>query len=122
MHRLPLVSLFALLAACGLSRDNFFDKFNGAVCEWTMECDEEDGDVVWDDQNECEEHYPIVIHESDYDNYDDCDFDKDAAKDCLDAVRNLGCDLTKELSDHPEVCDKVWDCPDYDDRFWDTGR
>jgi hypothetical protein len=116
-YTLPLVTL--LIAACGPSRADFVDEYIEALCEWAMDCQEEEGRIVYEDQEECEEFGGTIIDESDF---DDCDYDKDAAKECIDAVRNLDCEPSDDFFEDMEVCDKVWTCPDDDDTGWDSGR
>ncbi|MBN1335410.1 MAG: hypothetical protein JXB39_05570 [Deltaproteobacteria bacterium] len=118
MRRIPAVSALVFLAACGPSRDNFIDAYIETVCEKVLECQEEDDSIQFDDQAECEGFFGVFI---DDDAFEDCDYDKGAARDCLDAIEELDCDFDEEGLEAVDACEDVWDCTDSDDTGWDSG-
>ncbi|TVQ89197.1 MAG: hypothetical protein EA397_15590 [Deltaproteobacteria bacterium] len=103
MKKLMLVSAVIFAAACGLSESKFNDEFGEKFCEMLEECSEgdmecEDGDA---DEGDVEDH--------------GCDYNADAAKDCLDG--EWGCSEATEFfpsfPEPPAACGRVLtNCPD----------
>jgi hypothetical protein len=94
------------LAACGgsISEDKFLDKLAQKTCDLAFECaDEKDIDPKFNDEGECVE-FIKGLTQPQGDNAD-CEYDGDAANDCLDAIDELECD--DDAEDIPE-CDDVY--------------
>ena len=105
----PLLACSAL-AACGgsLSEEKFLEKLGKEFCQLEFDCaDEADTEPKYNDQQECEEFWAGITQPQG--NEADCEYDGDAANDCLSAIDEIECD-DKDL-DIPE-CDDVWskDC------------
>lgn len=55
------------------------------------------------------------------DYYDGCDFDKDKAQDCLNALSTSTCkEAGDDYEDLFEDCGEVWDCQDADYDDWSS--
>ena len=94
--------LLPLLTACGLSRDKFEEQFPEKLCTLEMECmadGSDSGFSLFDTQQDCEAFVGLFIAMS-----ADCDYDKKAAKSCLDALDEATCDDDGSNSE----CDNVF--------------
>jgi hypothetical protein len=106
----PLLPCF-VLAACGggsISEEKFLEKFGKEFCQLEFECaDEADTEPKFNDVGECEEFWAGITQPQG--NEPGCEYDGDAANDCLAAIHDIECD-DKDL-DIPE-CEDVWskDC------------
>ena len=105
-----LVPCFAL-AACGsgsISEEKFLEKFAEEICDFTFECaDELDKDPKFNDEGECVEFFQGITQP--VGDEADCEYDGEAANDCLAALHELDCD-DKDV-DIPE-CEDIYseDC------------
>ena len=95
-NALFIASLFAL-AACGLSEDKFAEEFATKVCDAYHECDE---------SIDCEAGSTTDTSEAAV----ECEFDKDAAKACLDGVYACDDSAGFPLVELPSDCLNVYDC------------
>ncbi len=87
------VSTSVVLASC-FGAERFDSQLFEARCDWSTEC------------------YPDVYTSRDLCpraelDGDECEFQADPARDCLDAWDALTCDEPT----HPDVCDTVYKCP-----------
>ena len=105
-----LVSCFALVA-CGdgsMSEEKFLEKFGQELCQLEFECAAElDKDPKFNDEGECEEFFAGITQPQG--DEPDCEYDGDAANDCLSAIDDIHCDdKDVDLSE----CDGVYskDC------------
>ena len=100
----PLLSCFAL-AACGgpVSEDKFLEKLGQKSCQLAFECAEDDTEPKFNDQAECEEFWAGITQAQGGEA--DCEYDGDAASECLDAINEIECN--DQVDDIPE-CDGVW--------------
>jgi len=98
------LSCFAL-AACGgpVSEDKFLEKLGQKSCQLAFECAEDDTEPKFNDQAECEEFWAGITQAQGGEA--DCEYDGDAASECLDAINEIECD--DQVDDIPE-CDDVW--------------
>ena len=99
MKKFLSIAAVVTLAACGYSEDRFNDDLTEAWCEHLVECD-----LTEDTIDEC------IAEAGDEDTSDfaDCDFDSQAARDCVQAVQGLECPDTGEFSMLPAVCGDVY--------------
>ncbi len=89
MNRTAVVFL-PLLVACGVSRDKFATQFPEKFCALEMECSSSGSDSgfsLFETQEDCEGFVGLFVALS-----ADCDYDKAAAKACLDALDEATCD------------------------------
>jgi hypothetical protein len=102
--------LSVLLPACGLSEDNFLDKFANKSCDLYFDCEDElEYDLKWDDKGECVEFFEGITQEQG--DEADCEYDEDAAHDCLAAIDDMECSDLDDGDSIPE-CEDVYtgDC------------
>ena len=101
--RLPLAAL--LLCACGVNTDNFPDKYGHALCKVHYDCEISRFEAAYDDPKDCEEKIG--------DNVwrllggvtgEQCDFDKGAARDCLDDISKAECGALESGTWSSESC------------------
>jgi len=113
-----IVSLIALsallvggLTAClGLTEKKFEKKVIKAQCEQYESCSPTEFDAEFESVKDCEEAV-AAQSEADLDYYDDCDFVRDEAKDCLKAIENLPCEAEEaDYVDFNNSCHNVWVC------------
>ena len=107
--KLNLLLLSSVIATgCGgPSEEEFAEDAAKVVCEKMFECmDQKALDFMgWDDEEACREDM-----QGDYEpGESDCEYDADAANDCLDALEDSSCEDLKSGSSLPE-CDDV--CPE----------
>ena len=96
------------LSGCGIfgmTEQKFVDRLIDAQCDFYEECIAIYFQEYFEDSDECVEMFSDYI---DLDYYQDCDFDKAAAKECLKAYQDLAksCDYEQSY----DACDDVWDC------------
>lgn len=106
--------------ACGPSQDEFFESLAEEICEKTAECLEDFEDYTgYDDVDECSdawedmsEGYPDAWTDEEV-----CEYDRDKARDCLDAIDDVECDddeedFMEELIEAMGECemDEIFDC------------
>lgn len=106
---LGLALLLPALTACYPDEDEFRDEQISIACEYYMECYSGDDDYVYfafDSQSECEAFFGAFAGYYD-DYYDTCEYDKKAAKECLDAYDQITCDDTEV--DY-SACENVYSC------------
>jgi len=104
--KLNLLFPCVALAACGgsISEDKFLDKLGKKLCQLEFECaDKADTEPKFNDEGECEEFWAGITQSQGGEA--DCEYDGDAARDCLDAVDEIECN--DEIDGIPE-CDDVW--------------
>ncbi len=98
-----------LLAACGVTEDNYDEKFASALCKYQSNCATAAFNAYYDDLADCVNDYADFTEA--YAEYlTDCEFQKDRAADCLSSVQSAAssCDYN-DLYDND--CYYVWDCP-----------
>jgi len=99
--RFLLVSMLAMSAGC-YNYNSFQNDLIDVTCEWQDECGllELFGDTL----GEC-----IITAEDDVDRDAECvDFNKDAAKECIDQMEAIGCSLSGALGTI-DICAVVCD-------------
>jgi hypothetical protein len=106
-----LLLLSSLIATgCGLDEDKFLDKFANKTCDIYFECEDElEYELKWDDKGECVEFFEGITQPQG--DEADCEYDEDAAHDCLAAIDELECNDLDDTDTIPE-CDDVYtgDC------------
>lgn len=101
--RMSLILAASVLAGCGgVSASNFGDKFVEKYCAELETCNATAAETCVEDSEEGEE-----VDTS------DCEFDKDAAKDCLDATYECDDSFGEgfEFLVPDASCIDVFDCP-----------
>lgn len=99
------------LSGCGIfgmSEQKFVDQIVDAQCDFYEECLGMYFQEYFENTGECVEMFSDYI---DLDYYEDCDYDKSAAKECLKAYQEIAksCDY-EEMYESYEACGDVWDC------------
>lgn len=108
MSTRPLLLAPLLLAACEVTQENFPDRYFEIQCDRTRECYRAYFEQNYDDDaQECVETYQDA-----WDNFEDiyeaCNFDEDAAAECLEAWRSESCEslfFDDGAAPCTEVCD-----------------
>lgn len=90
--RLPLLAPLLLLAACEVTQENFPERWFEVQCDRTRECYRAFYENEYDsDAGEC-----VDAYQSAWDNfeelYESCNFDEEAANECLEAWRSESCE------------------------------
>ena len=86
-----LVLLSLVATGCGLDEDKFLDKFAKELCDKEFDCaEEEDYESKFDNEEECVEFFQGIMQPSD--DEADCEYNSEAAHDCLGAIEDLECD------------------------------
>lgn len=97
-----------LLTGC-LNAESFLDRSVAMTCERTLECNKASFEANWDDEADCrddlrealEDYYACLV--------DYCDFDKEAARECLSWSHDASCE--EFVSETDDDCAKVFtDC------------
>lgn len=92
-----ILMLPLLLAAC-LGEEEFQQRYDEELCLWREDC-------FGDDPEEC-------LNEAEAVQFDPgCEFDRQAAKDCLKGLEKMDCPGSSSGSGLPYECVEVWDCP-----------
>jgi hypothetical protein len=105
-----LGALGALTACLGLTENKFEKKVIKAQCEKYQDCAPTDFDAEFDSLKACQDAV-TTENESDLSYYDDCDFVRDEAKDCLKAIESLPCEAEDaDYVDFNNSCFNVWVC------------
>ena len=116
VRALSALGLVSLLSGCSLlsfkgdplDEDNFFEKYSEQICKVEKECFRGHYDSTWDDFDECVDDWSSSYEDVDY---SDCDFDEDAAADCLDDMKAASCaDYFEQDEDIFENCYDTFDC------------
>lgn len=97
MDRMVGIAALAMLAACGYSEERFADDLTRAMCDKLVECELFPGD-----EDQC--YLQTIDGEGDN---TDCDYDPQAARECLSAIDSLTCP-EEELLVPPAVCGDVY--------------
>ena len=102
-----LLLLSSLVATgCGLSEDKFLDKVSNKYCDLFFDCEEElDHELKWNDEGECVEFFKGISQPKG--DEADCEYDSEAAHDCLAAIDELECNDITDFEPIPE-CDDVY--------------
>ena len=98
--------LLAVLA-CGTSATKYPEQYANEVCTFIETCE---GTTFAENYSDLDDCVDDLLDDVDVDALEeDCDFDADAAKDCLDAIRDAteSCDAD-DLAD--DACAEVYDC------------
>lgn len=116
-----LVPVLLLLGACGVSEEKFQEQYAEKACTLTMECSaDESGGFFFDSQEECESFFALALSLG----TDGCDYDKKAAKDCLNALDEATCDNAGDELE--STCAEVYTGDECGmsggDTGWDSGR
>ncbi len=100
-----------VLTAClGLTENKFERKVAKAQCELYERCQPTDFDAEYDSIGDCTKAVD-GSSETDLDYYDDCDYVRDEAKDCLKAIEGLPCEAEEaDYVDFNNSCFNVWIC------------
>jgi len=105
-----LAALVGVTTACGLTEKKFEKKVIKAQCQLYQECSATDFDIEYESLKDCEDAVETQ-NSTDLDLYDDCDFVRDEAKDCLKAIENLPCEAEEaDYVDFMNSCYNVWVC------------
>ena len=110
MRALLALLLPIALLACGKStnEDRYPEQVIKAQCKFAKECLPYAFYRDYSDVKDCVDNGLDYMDEMDVD-YGDCDFDKDAAKDCLRAY-DASCKDAADDDDFFKDCEDVWDC------------
>ena len=106
----PAIALGGLTACLGLTERKFEKKVIKAQCEQYQDCSPTEFDAEFDSIKDCED---AVASESAsaLAFYDDCDYVRDEAKDCLKAIEGLPCEaVDADYVDFYNSCFNVWVC------------
>ena len=99
----------ALLAACGPSREQWWDALAEAMCDTRFDCDERASLHYWEDEDECAEEILSLV---DTGRFETCEYDRSAARACLSAWHDVECEpAVEQYEDTAYWCDQVWYCP-----------
>jgi hypothetical protein len=114
-----LLFLVPLLVSCsfggGVTKSNWGDQYAQKSCAFSKRCAPILFYYAYDDMDECKDEYLDAWEDSE-DYYDDCDFDKDKAQDCLNKMSSTTCkEAGEDYEDVFEDCAEVWDCGDATD-------
>lgn len=107
-HR-PLLAL-ALLSGCTVTEDSWGRKEAEVQCDFLKRCDQLYFFQNYDDAGEC------LDKKLDYwDTYGSqvvqgCQFDQEAAQECLDLYSQSCETIADDLDDIQEACAQAWDC------------
>ena len=93
--------LIATLLACGPSPDTFAEDFPVAYCDYSAAC--LTGEAGAQGSGLCMDAVDLVIGELSGD--PDCDYQRDAARDCMDMLELGEC---SEAADMLDVCSDVY--------------
>ena len=101
-----------LMVGCATNEDTFWEQYAQVSCTRMHECLKGPFQAEWDDDiSECVDDQ-MDDYEDAEDYYDDCDFDDDKARKCLEQTRSDSCgDLSEDGVDD---CSEVYDCSDSD--------
>ena len=103
-------ALAGIATACGLTEKKFEKKLITAQCELYEECSPTEFGAEFEDVKACEDAVG-VSSDIDLAYYEDCDFVKDEAKDCLKAIESLPCEAEEaDYVDFNNSCHNVWIC------------
>lgn len=95
-----LLCLSATLLPGCLQEDEFIEDYDEAACAWLADCNE----AI--DEGECLQGAEAARSSIP----DGCDWNRKAAKRCLDGMWNLECPGQGFDVTLPEACDFVWEC------------
>lgn len=102
----------SLLSGTPLDQDSYFDELAETTCKVNKDCFKAYYESEWDDLEECvDDHVDLLDDAKDY--YEDCDFDEDQAKACLDAMRGAECGEFLDEGDAEDIADEC----DYEEIF-----
>jgi len=105
--RPPVWALALLtLAGCGMSPKKFAKEYAKGACSYFAECEPDYLEYYGGDEKECVEEYEDYY---DADDYEDCEFDKKKAKECIKAIKELGKSCSFDDVDY-DACNDVYDC------------
>lgn len=103
-----LVAL-AALTACGTSAGSFPEDYGRVLCDRQKECYPTEFDAEYDNEGECREEADALFVLFDF---DECDFDRAEANDCLGELRSRSCEEL-ENDDAFDACARVYtNCPE----------
>lgn len=105
----PLTWVLAGLGGCAYTAEEFQADADAAVCEWKVECFE-GTDTSSSDGEEAVDACLMEAEASWDEPGEECDYDQDAAKDCVEQLGYLDCSQYGDV-ELPEVCDEIWICP-----------
>lgn len=105
-----LVLTLTGLSACAPSRDNFFNAYWEAMCDKKAECSE-----TFENKYASVEECVEVMDDDEQDlndQYEECDYDKDEAKECLQLIEDIDCDenYPSGFEQVNEACIEVFSC------------
>lgn len=106
MVRLQLGALagaLLTLVACGdLDEEDFREEYTEIACQKAFECDAEEMQAFGiENEAECEAFLSAFWGDT-----SECDYDEDAAKDCIEAIEEFECE--DESSEAPSACADVY--------------
>lgn len=103
--------IVALTAACGTNEDRWARDSSVQFCKFQQNCYLASFNANYDDQGDCVDELEDDTEDAMDDFFDDCDFEKDEANKCLDAVNRAArtCD-EDDIDDLYDDCEDVWDC------------
>jgi hypothetical protein len=109
LTRIFRLSPLALLVACGPSRNDFYNEYWTLLCEKMETCDDGFSDS-WSSVDACVE--AMDDEEATLEKrYEDCDYDKDEAQECLHLLDSMECDAYPDaLADVEAACAEVHRC------------
>lgn len=118
--REALVGLFAVgLAGCGYSDTSFINDYVDRHCDYALACYDEAAlnFLGWDTEDACADDFGPEFSSEGL----GCEFDKDAAKECIKQLKDVECAAAGQDPEIPSICDAVYsNCQDTDEPV-DTG-
>lgn len=91
-----------------MSEKEFSKKYAEQLCDRTFDCDETGATEFWGSEDDCHTETKKELKAS-YDN--ECSYNGDLAKDCLNSFKELSCNPHYEIIQaHLDLCESIWEC------------
>jgi len=98
----------ALLAGCGMSAESFVKDYAKVSCQAYEHCSRASFVDAFDDQEECREETEEYL--DDLDVVDDCDFDEEKARKCIETLREFKASCDPDDYDYEDCYETFDDC------------
>jgi len=105
---LTVAGATALLTACSTTPESYVKDWAKLQCQAYEKCSKASFLDDYDDVQECREEYEEYIEDAEW--IDDCDFDEDEAKKCLEAVRDYRNSCDYDDLDYDDCAEVFTDC------------
>lgn len=110
MRPIPLLLILTCAVSCKLDEERWPAKIAKAECKFAERCNAASFYYNYRDVDTCVEH-ELRIWEEHTEFYEkDCIFDRDQARDCLDALNRRCKSAGREYDQLFAACFEVWDC------------